>query len=109
MNILITIVLLVISIFALQYNAWVLFGALVVAAVVASPRAWMYTVATAIGMLLLKYFSFPSWDVLSFLLVGVAYGIMSQYEAKKEKEAEAGQIPPELLAYMMMGGMRGAR
>ena len=108
MNILITIVLLVLSIFALQYNAWILFGALVIAAVVASPRAWPYTVATAIGMLLLKYFAFPSWDVLSFLLVGVAYGLMSEYEAKKEKEA-AGQIPPELLAYMMMGGMRGAR
>lgn len=104
MNVIITIVLLVMAILSLQYNAFLFFGALVVAAVIASPRAWLYTVGAAAAMFLLKLGNFPSWDVLSFLVVGVAYGLMSKVEEKKEQQS---QIPPELLYYYLMGG--GAR
>ena len=103
MNILITIVLLVLSIISLQHRAYIFFGALVVAAVIASPRAWLYTVGATVAMLALQLGNFPSWDVLSFLVVGVAYGLMSKVEEKKNR----AQIPPELLYYYLMGG--GAR
>ena len=100
MNVLISLVLLVLAVLALQHNLYLFFGASIVAAILASPRMWIYIVGTGVGMFLLKYFGMPSWDVLSFLLIGVAYGVMSGVEERKEKES----IPPELLYYMMGGG-----
>ncbi len=105
MNAVLSVVLLFMAVVALQYNAILLFGALVLAAVISTPRAWIYTVGAGIGMFLLRYANFPSWELISIVLIAVAYALMSKVEERRE---ESGEIPPELLAYyMMMGGTRG--
>ena len=100
MNIVITLVLLVMSVLALQYNAYVLFLALIIAALVSTPRAWLYTLLTAVVIFALRYVRFPSWDVLSFLVIAVMYSLMSKVEERKEKT----DIPPELLYYYLLSG-----
>lgn len=106
MNVIITIVLLFIALLSLKYNALLLFVAATIAAVMASPRAWMYTVASAVAMFLLMYFRFPSWDVVSLVVIAGLYSLMTGLEERRSRKEE--QIPPELLAYMLMGGGRGA-
>ena len=79
-----SLMLLIGGIIALQYEAYLLFGASVVGAVLLSPRAWLYITGASVGILLLKHYSFPSWEILSFILVAAAYGFMTSMEEKPE-------------------------
>ena len=101
MNILITVVLLFLALLALKYHAYIFFVGSVAAAIIASPRAWMYTVLGAAAMLGLMYFNFPSWEAISLVIIAGLYSVMTGLENKR---AQKEQIPPELLAYMLMGG-----
>ncbi len=101
MNVLVTVVLLFIGLMSLKYKAFVLFVASVVAAVISAPRAWIYTLLGAGAMFALMYFNFPSWDIISLVIIAGLYSIMAGIEERKSKKEE---IPPELLAYMLMGG-----
>jgi hypothetical protein len=102
MNVIITLVLLFIALLGLKYNAILLFLASAIAAIIASPRAWMYTTVAAAAMYALMYFHFPSWEAISLVVIAALYAIMTSIEEKKAKQE--GQIPPELLAYMLGGG-----
>lgn len=95
------------AVMAVQYNAWVLFGALVVAAIMFSPRAWLYTLGAALATAALYYYQFPSWQAASLAVIAVAYAAMTGLENRKEKKKEE-EIPPELLYYMLAGGAGGA-
>ena len=107
MNILLTTVMLIMAVMAVQYNAWVLFGALVIAAIMFSPRAWMYTLGASLAIVALYYYQFPSWQAISLAVIGVVYGIMTGMENRKERK-KGEEIPPELLYYMLAGGAGGA-
>ena len=87
------------GVLALYHNTYVFFATLVIAAIITSPRAWLYTLGVSIGMLALKLGNFPSWNVLSFVLIALAYSLMSKIE-----EREESRIPPELLYYYILGG-----
>ncbi len=100
MNAMLTLILLFMALITLHHHLWVMYVALVVAAIFSAPSAWPYIVLAGVIMYLLQHFSLPSWELLSVVVIAVLFSVMAKLEERRR------EIPPELLYYLMMGGGR---
>lgn len=100
MNAMITVILLFMALITLHHRLWIMFAALITAAIFSAPSAWPYIILAGGSMYILQYFSIPSWELLSVVIIAVLFSVMAKLEERRR------QIPPELLYYFMMGGGR---
>ncbi len=98
MNDVIIAILLFATVIALQYNAWVMAGALLIAALLIGKKK-LHIFGGGAVILLLKLFEVPSWEVLSLVVIAILFSLIKEDEPKPQQEGYLpyymGGVPPE--------------
>ncbi len=88
MNAVGSLVLLFASVISLQYNAFILFIALVIGSILLSPEVWMYVIGAGFVTFILYISGIDNWDILSLMVIAIVYSLMSS------KERKTSEYPP---------------